>query len=293
MTQTNGPLGVITAWPTYLGAAFLITVLWAREPEGPEARPLYAIALGFLFLRTAGGVFSLLSLVGMLPFPTRIVRALFDATLYFGAFAIFAFIAARGAPRARREARVGLAAVGAFALIFGILRVATPQLSGQSVSGTFSGLSFILFPALVVYGLLQGRLPGLETRARLTVRASTIAAVFVGIFLVVAEVAGSFFQNAYGWAFGGLAAGIAIIAIHPIQRVAERVASAAVPVDRTAAAPLVHEERLSMYREQARVAWSDGNLSADERRMLDAAREHLGLTHEEAAAIEREAIPGQ
>ena len=53
---------------------------------------------------------------------------------------------------------------------------------------------------------------------------------------------------------------------------------------------LASDERLQMYRRQVEFAWSDGQISAKERRMLDAARESLQLSEEEARHVENEVV---
>lgn len=287
-----GPLAPITAFPTFLGAAIVLFFFWMREPEEASRRSLFLVALGLLVYRLQPTTYNVTWLLGFDALasdpPENMVRATLDVGLLALVLALSVFAIRRPQPDVRRDGRIALAVVLGFIVVASAFRWTQTRLDNT----VFFSAMYIAFPAIVLYGILRGRFFGLDAKARVSVRASTIAAVFLAIFLVVAEIAGSFFQNAYGWAFGGLAAGVAIVAIHPIQRVAQRVANAAVPLERAAAAPMAHEERLRMYREQARVAWADGALSADERRMLDAAREHLGLTHEEAASLEREAMPG-
>lgn len=90
---------------------------------------------------------------------------------------------------------------------------------------------------------------------------------------------------------GIAAAGFLVFALAPIQRFAERVSDAAMPAVKEPA-KMSPDDRLSAYEALARVAWEDGALSADERRLLDEARERLGLSADEASRVESEAAPG-
>lgn len=78
-----------------------------------------------------------------------------------------------------------------------------------------------------------------------------------------------------------------LFALAPLQRAAERLSGAVLPDARPLAARST-EERAELYREQVRIAWEDGTLGLKERRMLDAARERLGLAAETAVGLERE-----
>ncbi|HEX9817141.1 MAG TPA: hypothetical protein VGB18_09190 [Candidatus Thermoplasmatota archaeon] len=49
-------------------------------------------------------------------------------------------------------------------------------------------------------------------------------------------------------------------------------------------------QRHQLYRDQAVLVWADHSITRRERILLDNLREHLALTFEEAARIERDAI---
>jgi hypothetical protein len=88
---------------------------------------------------------------------------------------------------------------------------------------------------------------------------------------------------------GIVAAGALLFALTPLQHAAERVASAAVPGAKPVAA-MSGADRARLYREQARFMWQDGQLSEDERRALLHLRDQLGLSRDEAARLEEEAL---
>ena len=111
---------------------------------------------------------------------------------------------------------------------------------------------------------------------------------FLAVFFVVAQLAQNYLAGVYGWLAGGVAAGLLIFALSPLQHFAERVANAAMPGVRSIA-EMAHPERLDLYREQAGLMWADGVIDRQERALLDSLRKRLGLSHEEAASIESEA----
>lgn len=74
-------------------------------------------------------------------------------------------------------------------------------------------------------------------------------------------------------------------ALAPLQRFARSVADAAMPPAQDPDA-MDDDERITVYRRQAEVAWADGALSADERALLDELRDQLGIDAEVASEVE-------
>jgi hypothetical protein len=169
-----------------------------------------------------------------------------------------------------------------------LLGLLMARVDAAGESGVF-GLVRLVMAALLVYAILRHQLLGLDVKVKWTLRQSTVAAAFIGVFFVVSESASTFFATSgLGSYLGIAAAGLLVFAMAPLQRAAERVANAAMPGVRPATA-MARPEREACYKNQAAAAWADGTLSEDEREMLDAAREYLGLSAEEASALEREA----
>jgi hypothetical protein len=156
----------------------------------------------------------------------------------------------------------------------------------EGFSGTLRGVS----AALLAYAILRYQWLDLDVKVKWTVKQSTIAAAFIGVFFVVSESASTFFSSEAGLGpyLGIAAAGVLVFALAPLQRAAERVADATMPGVKPLG-ELSQDERVRLYRDQARAAWADGALSRDERVLLDQLREGLGLGLEEAARLEREA----
>jgi hypothetical protein len=154
----------------------------------------------------------------------------------------------------------------------------------------FAGIWRLPLPLLVTYALLKLQFLDIEVKVKFAINRGTLAGLFVAVFFIVAQLAQNVLSDQLGLVVGGVAAGLMLFALAPLQRFAERVADVAMPGVRSPG-ELGSSERAAMYREWARIAWADGAMSADERRLLDAARGRLGLSHEDASRIEREAMP--
>jgi hypothetical protein len=117
---------------------------------------------------------------------------------------------------------------------------------------------------------------------------SATAFTFLAVFFVGAQLAQNYLSTAYGWGLGGVAAGLLLFAVSPIQRMAEHFTQTVMPHGKPVGA-MTHPERLDLFRHQAVLVWSDGFLGRKERAILDTLRERLAIPHEEAARIEAEA----
>lgn len=129
---------------------------------------------------------------------------------------------------------------------------------------------------------------GIEQRVWLVVKSSVLASIGVAIVFVVAEVLANRLSQNVSLSLGGFAAGGVLLAVHPLQRLAERLARRASPMK--AVSDMSQAERLDLYREQASLAWMDGALQRKERLLLDRLRDRLGLDAAECQRIEQEAI---
>lgn len=155
------------------------------------------------------------------------------------------------------------------------------------------GLWRILLPALVAYSLVRHRLFGIEIRLQWTLVRATMAFFFLGVFFVAAQLAQNYLSEAYGWSLGGIAAGLLLFTVSPLQHAAERFAQTVMPHARPVAV-MTRPERLDLFRHQAALVWSDGTMGRKERAILDGLRQRLGMSYEEAAHLEAEAasFPG-
>ncbi|MGQ0535762.1 MAG: hypothetical protein ACT4PT_06800 [Methanobacteriota archaeon] len=149
--------------------------------------------------------------------------------------------------------------------------------------------SMLVAAAVLGYAVVRYQLFDIDVKIRWTVKQSTVAAAFVAVFFVVSEGAALLFSGRVGPWVGIVAAGLLVFALAPLQRVAERVASAAMPGVKPVG-ELTLDERLAFYAEHLRVAYADGVVDAGERALLLHARERLGIGSEDAERVEREVL---
>lgn len=157
-------------------------------------------------------------------------------------------------------------------------------LAEQRFPGTAFPIGRVLGTGLMVYAVLHGEIAGIDAKVRFTLSKTSVAAVFVGVFFAASELAQQFFGERFQSEYLGIAAaGLLVVAIAPLQRLADRLAARAIPT--TLPATSKPEQ---VYREQVETAWTDGRISANEKVMLRKLRASLGVSAETAEAIEHE-----
>jgi len=82
---------------------------------------------------------------------------------------------------------------------------------------------------LIAYGILRSHLFDIDLRIRRTLKQSTVAAAFVAIIYLMSEGASRLPSSELGNVAGLLAAALVVFFLAPLQRFADRVASAAMP----------------------------------------------------------------
>ena len=145
----------------------------------------------------------------------------------------------------------------------------------------------LLYLGFLVYGILKTQLFDIDVKLRWTIHKGTIAAIFAGVFIVVAQLAENLLNQRLGWAWGGVAAGLLLLAISPILRLADRISKAAVPSGKPLER-LTHNEREQFYADHVRAAWEDGSIDRSDRVLLNTLRNRLGLPVDRAARLELE-----
>ena len=150
--------------------------------------------------------------------------------------------------------------------------------------------SILTFCGLVSYGMLKHQLFDIELKIKWSIRRGTLVAIFVGVFVIVAAVVEQWLQQ-YGILVGGVAVGVMLLALRPLERAADRLAEAAMPhVKDTDEYRLV--KKRGVYRAAVESAMQDGTVTDRERDVLATLADELGLSAGEARALEREAIGG-
>ena len=159
-----------------------------------------------------------------------------------------------------------------------------------------NGIARIVAVALLSYAIVRHHVLGLDVKVRFAIKTSTIAAVFLAVLFIVANIAQNYLGGQYGVVVGGAAAGLLFFAMAPIQRAAERLAEKAVPVAgvTTLAAVTPVPKGLSgtpdargegSYRNAVQRALRDGRMSREEETYLVQLAHDLGITGPRAHAI--------
>lgn len=193
------------------------------------------------------------------------------------------------APGEHRAVRRALLALGFPAatnlVVFGLVLSRVEPANGPW-SLFFLGVWRLSLPLLATYALVKHRLFGIDVRVKRTLQRTIVAVAFVLVFFAVSEGAEALLVgHAAGPALGILATALLTFAIFPLQRLAERLADTAMPEVRSVS-DLNRHERRALYRALSRSAVASGVVSPDEARLLEVARERLGLSIEEGRTID-------
>ena len=148
-------------------------------------------------------------------------------------------------------------------------------------------LGTLLAVPLIAYGILRTQLFDIDLRIRWTVKQSTLAAVVLAFIYVISEGADRFLSSELGDIAGLLAAAVVVFFLTPLQRFAERVASAAMPNTRNTP-EYVAFRKLQVYEAALAEALVGDGISPKERAMLDRLRDTLGVSSTDAETLEQE-----
>ena len=284
--HTAGDCAMLALYPPFLSAA-LATPL-TRPFAGKGARISLIIAALVLFL----AVFLTPLELGATTLYVLLV-ALFLYALVASIHAVCISVSA-----ARLRAR-------SFALAFGIRDVCWGFAYGSAiwmiltqqyavVDTEASGLPYLMYALgsliavpLIAYGILQTQLFDIDLRLRWTIKQSTLAAAIVAVIFVVTEAADRFLSAELGNFAGLIAAALVVFFLAPLQRFAERVATITMPHAQNTP-EYVAFRKLQVYEAAVAEAQQDEGISHKERALLRRLQESLGISDEDALAIERE-----
>lgn len=292
-TWAVGP-AVLFVYVAFLGAALPTPI--ARPFGQPPVRAallLVAIAcaaLGLTLLRAdfapTGGDGSWRSLGAG---ERTAVLALLATTIVGPILALDALRRAPPGSATRRRMRAYCAAFllfdGGQALFF----AATP-VQAETARATLTSLgnfASVIGLALLARALLRDQLFDFDLRVKRGVQKSVVAGVFLAAFLIVAQLVQNYTSTTFGVVGGALAAGLALFALRPIERAADRLADAAMPrVHDTAEYRTVRKREV--YRAALESALEDGAITERERGVLATLAAQLGLDPREAYELERD-----
>jgi hypothetical protein len=142
---------------------------------------------------------------------------------------------------------------------------------------------------LIAYGILRTQLFDIDLRIRWTIKQSTLAAAVVAIVYAVSEGASRLLSAELGNVAGLLAAALVVFFLAPLQRFAERVASAAMPNTRNTPEYAAFR-KLQVYDAAVAEALEGGGISPKERALLNRLRDSHGISLADAESVERELL---
>ncbi|MCJ7557413.1 MAG: hypothetical protein MUP90_10965 [Gammaproteobacteria bacterium] len=284
--HTFGDCAMLVLYPTFLAAAL----------QTPLTRPFEGRGMRMAIAAVATALFFAVFLTP-LEFGASLLYLLLS--VLFG-FALVASIHAwRGAAgEARSRAR-------AFAIAFGVRDVCWGVVYGFAIwmirVGEYSvvdadassqiyvvyALGTLLAVPLVAYGILRAQLFDIDLRIRWTIKQSTLAGIFVTIVYLVSEGAEQFLSDELGNIAGLLASALVVFFLAPLQRFAERVASAAMPNTQNTPEYAAFR-KLQVYEAAVIEARQGEGISDKERALLDLLRDSLGISPADAQALEHE-----
>lgn len=272
--------------PAVLGSALLLSL-------GAEAA-WFASPAAFIRGLVPAGYAAYDAEVG--PGFVAVIAALALVALFALAASVSALLRAERGSLARVRARAFVAAFGTrdaflattiLATLLFSTRFAPDDLLFQVATVYGYPLASVVTVLLVGYGILHSQLFDLDVKVKLTIRRGTLASVFLGVFFIAAQLAQNLLSQGLGLVAGGVAAGALLFALHPLQRVAERVADRAMP-GVSASPEYLAFRKLEVYRVAVESALESGGVDARERALLDRLRGKLGIQPRDAAALERE-----
>ncbi len=148
-------------------------------------------------------------------------------------------------------------------------------------------LGTLLYIPIIAYGILRTQLFDIDLRIRWTLKQSTLAAAIVAIMFVLSEGAERLLSAEPGNFWSLMVAALVVFALTPLQRFAERVASAAMP--NTQNTPeYAANRKLQVYEAALSEALQEGGISQKERALLFHLRDTLGISESGAEANEGE-----
>ena len=285
-----GDAGMVALYPPFLAAA--LSTAWTR----PFGRTAVRIPIAALAVATA-----IAAVVAIAVWNSFAVASI----LYVMVTLTFLFALAASL-NAWHTANPGLARTraGLFAAAFGIRDVCWCFAYAASfwtlLAGTdgyeypifwyykaICALGTLIAVPLIAYGILRAHLFDIDLRIRWTIKQSTLAALVVAIIFLISEGASTFISAELGTVAGLLGAAVVVFFLTPLQHLAERVATRAMP--NTENTPeYVTFRKMQVYEAALIDAVSEGGISPKERALLAHLRKSLGITVSDAEAIERE-----
>ncbi|MHB8603863.1 MAG: hypothetical protein ACYDCK_01305 [Thermoplasmatota archaeon] len=293
-------------------ASYLLFVSYAIET--PLTRPLANRPARFALIALAVAVFPLLFVFSHTVYPTpprdgvfgpewdpapfffSLINALVIAVGLFGlACSVAAVVQARPGTEGRRRAKFYLLAFATqdvANLTSIVLLLPSASASLVVAADVVANALWLVFPILLAYAVLRAQLFDIDLKIKLGVKRGTLAAIFIAVFFVVAQLIQNVASAQLGVVSGAVAAGLLLFALRPLERVASRVADVAMPTVKDAP-DYVAQRKHEVYRGALEAAFADGTVSMKERTMLLRLARDLAIDANEANALEEEFLKAQ
>ena len=152
---------------------------------------------------------------------------------------------------------------------------------------TIYALGTLFYVPLIAYGILRTKLFDIDLRIRWTIKQSTLAAMIVVLMFVLSEGAERLLSSDLGNVGSLIVAALVVFALTPLQRFAERVATAAMPNTKNTP-EYTSFRKMQVYEEALTEAQFEEGISEKERALLVRLRDSLGISESDAEAIEGE-----
>lgn len=146
-----------------------------------------------------------------------------------------------------------------------------------------------LFVVLLTYALLSVQLFDIDLKVKVGISRSGVVVFIVIAALIVSKIVEFYLNKTLGFVFGGVAAGLTLFFAPRLNKFADKVANAALPNVQPTSEYLSFK-KLEVYRAAVESA-AEGGLGEKERGLLDRLQSKLGLSKQDALAIEAEVMP--
>jgi len=149
-------------------------------------------------------------------------------------------------------------------------------------------MMYATYVPILAYAILRHQLLDIDLKVRFALKQGTVGALLAGLFLVASEIIESVI-HVEGAVLGVLLAVVIAGALHPAQKLAERLATSAMPGVRPDEIYLEGRRR-EVLRSAIEHAWADGELTDKECRLVRLLREELRVGERAASDLEAEVI---
>jgi hypothetical protein len=174
--------------------------------------------------------------------------------------------------------------VGAFFLFHPVVRPI--PFWGDVIYNPGLALVWGTYLLLLAYGVLKSHLFDIDLKLKVALEQSTLAAIITGAFFIGSELVESVVP-VDGTLFGVAAAGLIVLLLRPVQRLAQRFAGRVLQGVESSPAYL-ESRKLDVYRATLEAALEDGQVTDAEHTILRRLREQLGISDADAAAAEQQ-----